>query len=876
MTHAIGKPLTPDRGADPGRQPPFLHGKLRVPEPCFPVLHRQRVSALLDRAGRHRVTLVSGPAGAGKTVACASWAAAGAAAGEVIWLTVDPDDQHDWFWAYVCAGLSRARAVPPEALHGLEDSSPDGFPLRLVETAQAFTIPVVLIIDDVDEVTDAGVLNGLDVLLRHAPPALRLVFLARRAPMLQLARLRVCGTLADIGPADLACTEEEAAAYFTMLGLELSQPDLAEVLRRTEGWMAGLRMAAMRAGPRQDLGGKVTDLAGAEPLVADYLWDEVLGRQEPATRAFLVRTSVVVELCGDLADTLTGQSGGAATLARLSRENCLVAAVDSGTYRYHPLLREVLAAELQAAFPHEVPVLLRRAARWYAGHGRPLDCVRCAAGAQDWAHAAEALAGSAAEVLLSAGPGELEPVLALFPPGRAADDAAVAAAWAATRLWREDADGAAVYLAPTVAALRIMQAAEQGGDDPVLTRRGRAVAESAQASAGTQACSRGAGLLWFALGCASLRRWHIGEAGHALRHADRHLGAGGLAGLRARARAWLAVAQACGGDLAAAQHAAGEVREQAVPVTGAASVLATLARAQISLARDDLATAQRLLDEVADRRAGHVPGEPPVAVVIALIRARVLLADGAPAAAGAALSGLREAWAAACPGLSRAVTVAEAEAALRAGDGGRARALLLQAEEGQGPGRADAALARAGLLLAEGDFPGALRAAGPYLAGAAACTTWERTRALLVAAVASRRLGDTAAAASQTEQALALAEPQGAYRVFLDGGPAVRSAVTVLVPPASRHAGFAGRVLERFDSSAPRLGGLAERADVRLTESEQAVLSFLPSHMTNEEISGALFLSVNTVKTHLRSAYRKLGVGSRREAIARGRRLGLL
>jgi len=126
------------------------------------------------------------------------------------------------------------------------------------------------------------------------------------------------------------------------------------------------------------------------------------------------------------------------------------------------------------------------------------------------------------------------------------------------------------------------------------------------------------------------------------------------------------------------------------------------------------------------------------------------------------------------------------------------------------------------------------------------------------------------------EQALALAEPDGAYRVFLDGGAPVRSAITVLVPPSSRHAGFAGRILERFEAQAPRAAGAAEQATVPLTDSERAVLCFLPSHMTNEEISQALFLSVNTVKTHLRSAYRKLGVGSRRDAIACGRRIGLL
>jgi LuxR family maltose regulon positive regulatory protein len=146
----------------------------------------------------------------------------------------------------------------------------------------------------------------------------------------------------------------------------------------------------------------------------------------------------------------------------------------------------------------------------------------------------------------------------------------------------------------------------------------------------------------------------------------------------------------------------------------------------------------------------------------------------------------------------------------------------------------------------------------------------------VAAAAATRRLGDAPRAAALLEEALGLAEPEGAYRVFLDGGLAVRAAITVLVPSASAHAGFAGRILERFDTSRPRLRGAEALAKVRLTESEQAVLCFLPSHMTNEEISQALFLSVNTVKTHLRSAYRKLGVGSRRDAIATGRRLGLL
>jgi LuxR family transcriptional regulator, maltose regulon positive regulatory protein len=221
--------------------------------------------------------------------------------------------------------------------------------------------------------------------------------------------------------------------------------------------------------------------------------------------------------------------------------------------------------------------------------------------------------------------------------------------------------------------------------------------------------------------------------------------------------------------------------------------------------------------------------------------------------------------------------VAEGDAALRAGNTGRARAVLLLVEEGEHFDRADGWLLRAGLLIADGEFKPALEAVQPCLdSDTAGVTRHERISGLLIAAVALRRLGAADEAAALLEQTLALAEPDGAYRAFLDGGPAVRSAMTVLIPPTSRHAGFAGRILERFDAQVPQGAAPAARASVPLTDSERAVLRFLPSHITNEEISQALFLSINTVKTHLRSAYRKLGVSSRREAIARGRRLGLL
>ena len=308
-----------------------------------------------------------------------------------------------------------------------------------------------------------------------------------------------------------------------------------------------------------------------------------------------------------------------------------------------------------------------------------------------------------------------------------------------------------------------------------------------------------------------------------------------------------------------------------------AAELAALAQALVSLRRDDLSTAQRLLEGIDPQLTGQFPGEPSVAAVAALIRARVLLADGDATAATALLSRLREKWGPGHPALADVLTVAEGDVALRVGNTGRARAVLLLVEEGDHFDRADGRLLRGGLLIAEGDFKSALEAVEPCLDGTAdGVTLQEQISGLLIAAAAQRRLGSSDEAAGLLERALALAEPDGAYRAFLDGGASVRSAMTVLIAPTSRHAGFAGRILERFDAQAPRPAGPADAVSVPLTDSERAVLRFLPSHMTNEEISQALFLSINTVKTHLRSAYRKLGVSSRREAIARGRRLGLL
>jgi LuxR family transcriptional regulator, maltose regulon positive regulatory protein len=921
--------------------------RFQAPRPGVPLLKRSRVTELIQRAVTRRVTLICAPSGAGKTVACALWATAPHIADRVAWLSLDHSDRTpDRLWTHLRSALSSTPAVSGEFVSSLPRPDDETFPVRLTEIAERLDPPITLILDDISHLAGSEVLAGVDHLVRHGPPSLRLVLCGRHPAGLQIARLRVAGDLSEINNEDLACTPDEADSFFGMLGLELHRPERDELLRRTRGWMVGLRLAAMLAKPGRSAPA-IARLTGEEPAVADYLWDEVLAGLRADRRLFLLRTSVADVLCGDLADVLAGGTDGGAVLDHLCRENMMVepseadssADADGAEYRYHPLLLDLLRAQLRRELPAEVSALNRRAARWHAARGHYPGALRNAARAGDWDFAARVLAEAGPAMLLPAAARDFEPVLATFPSGRYASDAAVAGALAAAGVRTGDSCAAALHLdnaaqalgrstsgqrrliTPWLQALRLMNAAPARTDQAALVEQSSALAAAAETAACSAAEHQGTGLLRCALGVSALGAMNICEARDYFTGAGRHLGASGSEEFASRARSWQALTEALAGDLVATTAlipAAFLVRD-VEPAADAERVedplsarVGDLAAAHVHWSRDESAAAHASLQAgapVLEPAAGRL-----VSMLETMVRARLALTDGDQGAARTLLARLRYQYLNAGSGPTQGNGLAEAgittldgilapldaDIALRDGDIARARLTLsrvgaapehlaeVAGSTADGAVRPDLMLAAARVLLAQDDSQGALSIVAPFLAGAVAqvtmaaqmtlarATLHDNVCALIIAAIARRRLGQTEQAAEDLCCALAIAEPQGMYRPFLDAGPAARSVLTALIRPASQDAAFASRILQRFGTASGAGSGQCPPAAAPLTSSELAVLRLLPSHMTNQEIAESLFLSINTVKTHLRSVYRKLGVTTRRQAITRGSRLGLL
>jgi LuxR family transcriptional regulator, maltose regulon positive regulatory protein len=880
---------------------PVLVTKLMPPRTPFRLVSRPRLLALLDAGALQLLTLVSAAPGAGKTTLLAAWSSSGRPPGPVAWLSLDPgDNECARFWVYVVAALRRSGAVPADSpLRTLAPRSgpDDAFLPSLVNGLAKLPAPVVLVIDDFQELTDATVLQGLEFLLRNAPRQLRLVLSTRADPPLPLQRLLVSGQLTQLRAADLAFTVTEVADLLaeSQTRASLSEEDIALLQARTEGWAAGLRLAALSLEGQSDSHRFVTELAGDNQSIADYLVREVLDRQPEELRSFLLRTSVVKELNSDLADALTGGQGGELMLARLERANAFVMALGSqrGAYRYHELFGGLLRYELRRQAPGEVVELHRRAARWYTEHGLPVSAIQQALMAKDWHHASDLVVENGLSLILRSESATFQQLIARLPANLVQGSPELALLVAAAGIVRDDPGPATVHLRlaeqraeeldgdrrdrfALLLAICGSALASQAGDLDRAMATGHAALElQARAAAGDADDARAITLA--NLGGAEL--W-TGD----LDAAEAHLQEGlvvalraGLGFLQLACTSQLGLLHAMRGALSQASRLGRDAVELAAQrgwSSTAQAAAGDLALAWVHYQRDDLVEADRHLERAAV--ASRARPEWPVSLAVAIVRARLQRARGDLTGALATLSRARQDLRGWRPPARLWHWLVLTEAELHSSAGKPQSADSLEGVDEGGPLGAGEAVALARLRLAQGNPAGAAATLVPCLNGTApGGLLVAPVEAWLLDALASDALADRDRAAASMERALILAEREGFRRSFLDAGAPARSLLVRYRHRMPTSWSYLDELLDASAESVPTPAPPPALID-RLTQREQTVLRYLPSLMTYDEIALDLYVSPNTVKTHVSGIFRKLGVSGRRQAVRRARELQLL
>jgi len=861
------------------------------------VVSRPGLFELLAAAGR--VTEVSAPAGSGKTFLVRSWIAESGLTERAAWVAV-PGDERDpqRFWLSVFGALRDTSAGSKLVRPLTAAPDLDGWAVveRLLTDLGGLEDRVWLVIDDVHELRSADAMRQLELLLMRAPAGLRFVLATRHDLRLGLHRLRLEGELTEIRATDLRFTPEEARALFEAAGIALSDRALGSLYERTEGWAAGLRLAALSLAGHPDPDRFASGFSGSERTVAEYLLAEVLDRQSEPARRLLLRTSMLDRVNGELADLLTGGSDGERLLQQLEQANTFVTALDArrSWFRYHQLFADLLQLELRGSAPSDVPALHAAAAGWYAGHGYLVEAVRHAQAAGDWGLAARLLSDHWVGFGLNGLGATAHELLARFPAGVIAADAELAARRAADELARGSLEEAGRYLALATRGLESVPADRRGRSQVVLAvvrmrlarQRGdlQAVAEQAErllAPAGAADLAEfGVGgdlrmLALIDLGVAELWAARFEEAGRHLEEGTalaRQLGrpyleVTGLANW-AQLVSWQSFPLGAQRGTRAIELA-GRHGWTEEPVAG----LAYLALGVTEVAQGRLEEAERSLERA--ERTLRAEVEPAAGMRLHWGRGMLELARGrypeALAAIGAA---------------ERLATLLVTEHTLARR--GRSQRLQAQAKMGE-TRRVERALAEmdgadrdsgemrvaaAALRLAQDDPLAAIAALAPVVAGAAALTNahlWV-VHAFLLDAIAHDAAGDAVAARRVLERALDLAKPEGLLYPFL-----VDPAPDLLERHRRHGTAHAVLIAEILNVLAGGRSGTAPRGLTEpLSQAEVRVLRYLPTKLSAPEIAGQLYLSVNTVKTHMRHLYDKLGVHRRHEAVEQARALGLL
>ena len=879
----------------------YLSTKRVVPQAPPRLVVRSRLLDGIDAAVRHSpVTLIRAPAGSGKTALVSSWARSDRPPGAVAWLSLTgQDSQRGRFWRQVFLALAETGAN--ERVAGLALPSPHAIEVLLASMVGALATldqPIVLVLDDLHEIDDDQIMADLGQLLRTPPPGLRLVLCTRSDPALRLQRLRLAGLLGEIEPAELVFSLPEASELFAAGGLELEPLDAERLWSRTEGWAAGLALTALTLRSRSDPRSFIDQFAGDVAPVADYLLEEVLADQDEEVRAFLLETSVLNAVSGDLADAITGQSGSAVMLERLHHSGVLTIAMDDHRewYRYHGLLRDLLRAVLRRDQPELYPILNARAARWLADHDRPIPAARHAVYADDIAFL-EALSLSRGFSLLAQGQvGELASVLMTLPrpvlESHAAfclvlaaaaievADAPTAARWLRQAAFRRDelADHQREMFDAGMAVMRLYQARLTGDVvDAAAAARPYIPDTHALPDASFTDSSDLQALALINLGAVEL--W-VGEFEAASRDLDRGLVIATALGrrfLQCFALAHVAALRIWIGDVVGAQRTAREALEIAdvhswggTPRSGMALTVLSIA----ALLQGDVEESEALFDEAEPSMVAGT--ERPLNAVREVHRARLLRLRGSVTEAQARLAAVRTdledtPWLAAMGQL-----LAVEQALVLEAQGERAQAIaLLEAEaERRVGGEVIVTLGR--MYLDAGDPDRALARLATWDPGERIGQTASTThvRALICAARAARAQGDEVAAGASLEQALTLAEPHGRRLPFLEHGEEFAAHLQDHAVRGTAHPVLVSEVRALLATPVAEASPEAEVEDLSTRELE--VLRFLPTMLTNREIASELMVSVNTVKTHLKQIYVKLGAHDRRDAVRRARSIGLI
>ena len=866
----------------------ILRSKITMPAAPDWAVPRPRLDRLIADGVQGPLTALMGPPGMGKTLAMASWAAGNRSSSRVAWVTLDEfDNRPRMLWGYVMTALRRAGVAVPHASWSAAcvDTMDHDFLVRLAAALAAAERPVILVLDDLHLLTERPALQGLTYLMRNAPQDLRVMVASRIDPLLPLHRFRLTGELTEIRADQLAFSVPEAGLLMAQHDVALRQDALECLTERAEGWAAGLRLAAISKQGHPDPEQFVKEFVAEDSPVVGYLVEEVLNAQPPGIRDLLLRTSILDSFDTGIASELSDEHAGS-DVSDLVRANAFVLPAGSGWYRYHALLADVLRLKLRHESPDLVPELHRRAAGWYRRNGLLTPAVRHAAAAGDWQLAARIVVGELAVGQLTETGGDhsladeftrMRPAQAWTTPEPLLVAAALALAedrpastWLAAAESMLGALPAAEATPARLAAAQIRLAASRRTGD--LGSMAAAVVEAqamlvAVPTAVVARCPWIGAQVLSGRGAVELWSGHLGEAAATFEAAIAAVPAAGSTHERAGCLGYLALADALRGRLNRAAGTAGDAERLATPITPAAHVALAavhVERNELRQAHGELKRAEAALRLHPDRLTG---------IVACLVAARKALAEGHPDSAveivrKARYGGPLPYW------LERRLAMLESRACAAAGDATSALDTAGRAD----PASLEAAVTQAHAWLAAGDPQAARKSLAGHRERAEAVPDHVRLEAWLATARISYGSGDRAEGRRSLQRALRLAEPERLRLPFtlertwlrrvLRADPDLAHVYRDLLEPD---------LVGPAPEPAPRPGARAAPVMLEpLSSREREVLQYAAEMLDTMEIAAVLFISVNTVKSHLKSIYRKLAVTHRGEAVRRARQLRIL